>query len=184
MHLSYITKFVLISLALLMNISCTTMNTKVGGMLNLDTDLKLDFLVGADANSDEQNIPSPLIVRMYELKSADMFNKANFIDIFERDAEVLGADMIDKQQLKHMQPGETREVNFVLSNETQYVGLFAEFLQYKDAKYKLLIPIALTNVFSSSAKIKISGNELSIAEKPAPQTNTYRQSGKMRPKAK
>jgi type VI secretion system protein VasD len=140
------------------------MNTKVGGLLNLDTDLQLTFQAAADINPDDNRTPSPLFIRMYELKSTNMFNKANFIDIFERDAEVLGADMVNKQRLKHVRPGEIRETSFVLSEETKYVGLYAEFLRYKDAKYKLIIPVAQTNVVSSSAKIKITSNRLVKSE--------------------
>lgn len=162
MHASYISKLIILVVFLLSGSSCTTMNTKVGGLLNLDTDLKLDFVVDADVNPDDNKTPSPLFVRMYELKSPNMFNKANFIDIFERDAEALGADMVAKQRLKHIKPGETRETSFVLSKETRYVGLFAEFLRYKNSKYKLVIPVAQTNVVSSSATIKISGNRLQI----------------------
>lgn len=142
--------------------ACTTINTKVGGMLDLDTDLKISFLVDADVNPDDNKIPSPLVVRMYELKTPNLFKKANFIDIYERDEEVLGADMISIQKLKYLQPGETRETSFVLKEETKYVGLFAEFLKYKDAKYKLIIPVAQTNVFSSSADIRLSNNKLII----------------------
>lgn len=165
MNLSKFAKLVLISFALLISTSCTTMNTKVGGLFNLDTDLQLTFFVHADVNLDDDNISSPLIVRMYELKSPDLFKKANFIDIFEKDAQVLGADLIARQRLKYMQPGETREVSFVLSEETKYVALFAEFLRYKDAQYKLVIPIAQTNVISSSAEIKLSGNSVTIIER-------------------
>ena len=85
--------------------SCTTVNSKVGGMLNLDTDLKLTFKVDADINPDDSNTPAPLFVRMYELKSTKMFDKADFIGLFERDKELLGADMISKQRLKRLKPG-------------------------------------------------------------------------------
>ncbi|TQV85870.1 type VI secretion system lipoprotein TssJ [Aliikangiella coralliicola] len=142
--------------------SCTSLNTKVGGLLNLDTDLQLTFTVNADVNPDDNKTPSPLIIRMYELKSPTQFKNANFIDIYERDAEILGGDMLTKQSLKPVQPGENRKESFVLSKETKYVGLFAEFLKYKDAKYKLIIPVAQTNVVSSSAKIQLSGNRIII----------------------
>ena len=164
MRIWHIIKYIVFSLAFLASTSCTTINTKVGGLLNLDTDLKLTFVVDADVNPDDNKTPSPLFVRMYELKSPKMFNKANFIDIYERDSEVLGADMIDKQRLKHIRPGETREASFVLNKDTKYVGLFAEFLKYKDSKYKLVIPVAQTNVVSSSATIQLSGNRLIISE--------------------
>ncbi len=179
MSLPFIARFMLVGLALLFSISCTTINTKVGGLLNLDTDLKLDFFVAADVNLDDNKIPSPLIIRMYELKSPDLFMKANFIDLFERDAEVLGADMVAKEQLKYMRPGETREVNFVLTEGTGYVGLFAEFLRYKDAKYKLVIPIAQTNVIRSSAEIKLSGNSLTLIKKERSNTKTSNGPGKL-----
>lgn len=164
MRISLFLKIVLFSSVMVAGSSCTTINTKVGGLLNLDTDLRITFLVDADVNPDDNKTPSPLFVRMYELKSPNMFNKANFIDIFERDAEALGADMITKQRLKHIRPGETREADFVLNKETKYVGLYAEFLRYKNSKYKLVIPVAQTNVVSSSATIKISGNKILISE--------------------
>jgi len=164
-------KFALVSLVLLSNAACTAMNSKVGEVLNLDTDLKLTFIVSADANRDDDKIPSPLVIKMYELKSPDMFEKSNFIDIFEQDSEILGADLIDKHRLKHLQPGEERMVRFVLDEKTKYVGLFAEFLMYKGAKYKLVIPIAQTNVFSSSAEIKISTNKMAIIEREPAKAN-------------
>lgn len=140
--------------------ACTSLNTKVGGVFKLDTDLKLAFKADADINPDDKKRPSPLFLRMYELKSTKQFEKANFIDLFERDGEVLGADMVAKQTLKRLKPGDERTDNHVLKPETRYVGLFAEFLQYKDAKFKLIIPVAQTNVFASSATISISGNAI------------------------
>lgn len=145
-------------------ISCSTVNSKVGGLLNLDTDLALAFHVDADINPDDSKTPSPLFIRLYELKSPKMFNKANFIDLFERDKEALGADMINKQKLKRIRPGEGREESFVLSEETRYVGLYAEFLQYKNAAYKVVIPVAQNNVVSTSATIQLSGNRMVVLQ--------------------
>ena len=141
--------------------ACTALNTKIGGVFSLDTDLKLSFHAVAVINRDDKKRPSPLFLRMYELKSTKQFEKANFIDLFERDSEVLGADLVAKQTLKRLTPGDERSDNFVLKPETRYVGLFAEFLQYKDAKFKILIPIAPTNVFASSGTVYIYGNTIS-----------------------
>lgn len=162
MYKSSVIKSLLFGLAILINASCSTINTKVGGLLDLDTDLHVDFFVEANVNPDDNKTPSPLIIRMYELKSPKTFENANFIDIYERDAEVLGDDMITKQKLKPIKPGKNRQANFVLSKETKYVGLYAEFLKYKDAKYKLIIPVAQTNIISSSAKIQLSDNRIII----------------------
>ena len=140
--------------------ACTSLNTKVGGVFNLDTDLRLTFNAEADINPDDKTRPSPLFLRMYELKSTKQFERANFIDLFERDNEILGADLVAKQTLKRLTPGEERSDSFVLKPGTRFVGLFAEFLQYKDAKFKIIIQIAPTNVFASTAAVRISGNSI------------------------
>jgi type VI secretion system protein VasD len=142
--------------------ACSSVNSKVGGLLDLDTDLKLRFVVDKSVNPDDSKVSSPLIVRMYELKSIKAFENANFIDLYERDSEVLGKTMITEQSLKPIQPSEDRTARFVLSKGTKFVGLYAEFLQYEDAKYKVIIPVAETNVVSSTAKVQLIDNKMVI----------------------
>ena len=144
--------------------ACSAANTKVGSLLDLDTDFKLSFIADADINPDDANVSSPVIIRMYELKSTKQFKNANFIDLYERDTEVLGKSMITKQSLKAIKPSEKNERSFVLSKEAAYIGLYVEFLQYEDAKYKVTIPIEQTNVISSSAKVQLIGNRIVILQ--------------------
>ena len=144
--------------------SCTAINSGVGGYFGFDTDLKLSFKVDADINPDERKKPSPLFIRMYELKSTKMFNNSDFIDIYERDKEILGADLIAKQKLKRLKPGEDREDSFVLDEKTAYVALYAEFLQYKDSIYRVVIPVVQNNVISTQATVLISGNSIKVIE--------------------
>jgi len=176
MYLSHAIKLTMIGLLFLTGTACTKLNTKVGGILDFDSDLLISFFVDADVNPDDNKISSPLIIRMYELKSPKIFKKTNFIDIYEKDTEVLGADLVAKQKLKPIQPGENRKVSFVLNKETEYVGLFAEFLKYKNAEFKLIIPIAKTNVFSSSANIQLSGNKLILMVDQAPAMKSFDES--------
>ena len=142
--------------------SCTSVNSKMGSLLDLDTDLKLSFVVDKSVNPDDSKVSSPLIVRMYELKSTKAFENANFIDLYERDADVLGKTMITQQSLKPIQPNEDRTAKFVLSKGTKFIGLYAEFLQYENAKYKVIIPVAETNVVSSTAKVQLFENKMII----------------------
>lgn len=155
--------FALLGVTLLVG-GCTAINSGVGGYFGLDTDLRITFKVDADINPDERNKPSPLFIRLYELKSTKMFNKSDFIDIYERDKEALGADLIAKQKLKRLKPGEDREDFFVLDKKTQYVALYAEFLQYKDSAYRVVIPVVPNNVVSTTATVKISGNTIEVIE--------------------
>ncbi len=144
--------------------ACQSMNGAVGGYFGLDTDLQIDFIVDADINPDELGKASPLFIRMYELQSKKMMKKADFIELYERDKEVLGADLTAMHKLKHFKPGEKRTEHFVLSPKTRYVTLYGEFLEFKDAKYKLIIPVVANNVFRNSVTIRVSGNELIFNE--------------------
>ena len=151
--------------------SCQAMNATVGGYLGLDTDVQIDFVIDSDINPDELDTPSPLFIRMYELKTAKMMRRADFIEIYERDKKVLGADMVKVHKLKHFKPGESRTEHFVLQEDTNYVALFGEFLEFKDAKYKLIIPVVANNVFRNSVVIRVSGNKLIFDEAAAGETD-------------
>ena len=119
-------------------LSCTKVNSGVVGMFNLDTDLKLILLAGKDINPDEKHSPSPLFIRLYELSSDQAFNRADFLGLYEKDDALLGKDLIAKRELNRLVPGETQEDGFVLDANTRYVGLFAEFYEYKNSKFKLI----------------------------------------------
>jgi type VI secretion system protein VasD len=146
--------------SMLLIAGCTTVNSKVGGAFNLDTDLKLEIIVDSDINPDESGTPSPLFVRLYELKATKLFERADFITLYENDKTAIGADLVAKQELKRLAPGKNTTEKFVLSKDTQYVALYAEFYQYKDAKYKVVFPVSASNVVRNAIKVKISANNL------------------------
>lgn len=164
MKFSLILKTGLLGLLISSLSACQSMNAAVGGYLGLDTDLQIDFIVDADINPDELGKASPLFIRMYELSTKKMMKKSDFIEIYERDKEVLGADLVTVHKLKRFKPGESRTEHFVLDKKTHYVGLYAEFLDFKDSKYKLIIPVVANNVLRTSVVIRVSGNELIFNE--------------------
>lgn len=161
--LTYLKRLSLLLLPICL-VSCSTVNSKVGGYFDLDTDVTLTFIVDEDVNPDDNKMSSPVILRLYELKTTKAFENANFIDLYEQDIEVLGKTMLTEQKLKALQPGNKINTSFVLSKETMYIGLYAEFLQYQNAKYKLVIPITQTNVVDSKAKIHITGNKMVLLQ--------------------
>ena len=144
---------------------CSSSKSRVGGVLNLDTDLKINFIVDGNINPDDKKRPSPIFVRLYELKSPAIFNKADFIDLYERDKEILGGDHLNKQTLKPLSPGLGRTDTLVLKNGAAYVGLYAEFSQYRGSAYKITFPVTEHNVMKNEITIKISGTEMSVVTK-------------------
>lgn len=131
-------------------------------MIGGDTDVTMTIHVDSDINPDEDSKPSPLFVRMYELKSDKLFNRANFIDLYEKDKDILGADLVRKEALKTMVPGEDHIKKFVADKETRYIALYAEFFRYKNSNYKIIFPVTVNNVFRDKVKILISANNITL----------------------
>lgn len=139
---------------------CTKVNSGVVGMFNLDTDLKLILIAGKDINPDEKRSPSPLYIRLYELTSEHAFNKADFMALYEKDEALLGKDMLAKRELNRLVPGETLQEAFVVDPKTRYVALFAEFYEFKNAKYKIIFPVTSKNVVKNTVRIEVTGNNM------------------------
>lgn len=155
----------LLSMIFLTIAGCSSSKSRVGGVLNLDTDLKLTLNVASNINPDDNNRPSPVFIRFYQLKSTTAFNKADFIDIYERDKEVFGGDIISKQTLKPLVPGETRIERLVLEPGTRAIAIYAEFSQYAGSTYKVTFPVTENNVIRNAEILHISGRTLSLATK-------------------
>jgi type VI secretion system protein VasD len=144
--------------------SCAKVNGS-GKTIGLDTDLKLTIQTDSDINPDANNRPSPVFVRMYELKSPMIFHQADFMALFDKDKAVLDADFVNKRDLKRFAPGDKREESFVLTPGTKYVALYAEFLQYQNANYKVIFPVTPGNIVGNRIFVKITGNHMVLTEK-------------------
>lgn len=86
------------------------------------------FVVQADqqVNPNESGTPSPVVVRIYELKSLSAFNQAQFFDLFDNDTKVLKADLVAKREME-LKPGEKRDLKRETPIETRYIGVVAGF---------------------------------------------------------
>lgn len=110
-------------------------------ILNLDTEVVLDFQVWPKINPDDNGRASPLVVRVYELKDSRQFLAEDFIDLFEESKERLGADLLAEHRLRELTPGLNRTETFELAPEVKYIGLLGEFIQYENAQARVVIAV-------------------------------------------
>lgn len=143
-------------------VACSSNESKVGGMLNLKTDITLKIDADPELNPDHQGESAPVFLRLYELKSDEAFASADFIELYERDKETLGDSFVQRRKLSRIAPGEKREHEMVLDSNTRYIGVLGEFFQYGDAAYKVVVPVTAKNVFRDSIRLRISGNQISV----------------------
>lgn len=103
---------------------------------------KVDGKIQAAAglNPSVSGRPSPLHLRIYELKSASAFNRADFMSLYQSDQTVLGPDLTAREEFA-LQPGESRPWVKTLGAETRFIGIVALYRDLEHAVWRTLVPV-------------------------------------------
>ncbi len=100
--------------------------------------VKLSFVVSADVNPDSQNRPSPVVVRLYQLKDDAVFKDADIFTLFDKEQATLAAALVSREEYE-LAPGEHRAVDLELSRDARFVGVVAAYRDIRNADWKAQI---------------------------------------------
>jgi type VI secretion system protein VasD len=120
---------------------------------------ELSFVIDANLNPDASGRPSPVILRIYELRSVAAFNRADFFSLYERDREQLGPELVSRDELPLM-PGGRPQAITTLRSDTRYVGVVAAFRDIERARWRASTPIFVNQ--TTRMEIKLDRNEVAI----------------------
>jgi len=93
----------------------------------------------ADINPDANNRPSPIVVRIYQLKTDAAFTAADFFTLFDDDKKALGPELISRDEFV-LGPSERRTIDVTVASETRFVGAVAAFRDIRNAQWRVLVP--------------------------------------------
>jgi type VI secretion system protein VasD len=108
-------------------------------------------------NPSASKRPSPLLLRVYELKTAAVFNSADFMSLYQRDKTELGADMLGKEEFV-LAPGESKTFSKTLALDTRFLGVVAAYRDVEHAKWRSIVPVQP----GQQHNLVIRANELSV----------------------
>jgi len=111
----------------------------------------------AQVNPSASKRPSPLLLRVYELKSAAAFNSADFMSLYQRDQTELATDMLGKDEFV-LAPGESKAFAKTLSPETRFLGVVAAFRDLEHSKWRSVVAIQP----GQKQQVVIRAGELSV----------------------
>lgn len=114
--------------------------------------------VSAKANPDVNERPSPVVVRIFELKSLGKYTELDFYDLFENYDSKLGADLLNSEQF-HLNPGDMHTFTRDVSPDTQFVAVIAAYRNLNRAIWRDAIAIPTektTKLFVFVDKLDIS----------------------------
>jgi type VI secretion system protein VasD len=105
---------------------------------------RLTFSATADSNPDATGRPSPVVVRLYQLKADMTFSGADFFALYDDEKKALGADFIGRDEFV-LAPGENRTVEVAISADTRFVGMIAAYRDIRNAQWRVVVAAPLRN---------------------------------------
>ena len=94
----------------------------------------------ASANPDARKRASPLVVRIYELKSSAAFDAADFLSLYERDQATLAAEMGAREEFT-LRPGDTKPWEKTVGADVRFIGVIGAFRDIERARWKAIVPV-------------------------------------------
>ncbi|WP_419712598.1 type VI secretion system lipoprotein TssJ [Pseudomonas sp. NFX224] len=107
------------------------------------TKLNLRLTAGDQLNPDIHGRPSPIVVRLLELKHPVAFENADFFSLYDRAGKSLAPDLVTSEELQ-LRPGETVALNLSVQEGSRYVGILAAYRDLPETRWRYTI--ALTSV--------------------------------------
>lgn len=122
---------------------------------------RIDLAVASysNVNPDHSGRPSPVIVKVYEMRSDLAFKQSDFIPLFMTPVQVLGADLLAVDELVLI-PGEARRITYEPAEQTRFLGILAGFRQMERAEWKAVTPI--DSGAENTAAIELNDATLSL----------------------
>ena len=103
---------------------------------------KLDLRVSGSEqlNPDLNGRPSPIVLRLIELKHPVAFESADFFSLYQRPKEALSPDMVTLEEFE-LRPGEHRELKLSVQEGSRYVGVLAAYRDLPESNWRVVIPL-------------------------------------------
>ena len=120
------------------------------------TKLNLKLTASDQLNPDLNGRPSPIVVRLFELKHPVTFENADFFSLYERAKDSLAPDMVASEELE-MRPGETIELKLRVKEGSRYVGVLAAYRDLPDSKWRYTLRVTPEQVTDADLSLDQSG---------------------------
>ena len=117
------------------------------------------------ANPDRTGRPSPVVVRVYELKTTAAFDSADFFTLYGKDQATLGGDLNAKNEFL-LRPGDNRSVEQTVQPGTKFVAVVAAYRDIERSRWRVTEPVPPNQ--TTVMNVRVDAADVTIAAQPAP----------------
>ena len=148
---------VVLALAALLSSSCASHGS------NDRVETRTLLSASNDTNPDINGRPSPVVLRVFQLRGDSEFGRADFFALSLHEKDLLGASLIGVEEFE-LRPGEHLETRIPLSRDARYVGAIAEFRDINGAQWRALRARPSRSLFvSESVVVDIERGALNLS---------------------
>jgi type VI secretion system protein VasD len=91
-------------------------------------------------NPDRGGRPSPIVVRVYELKAVAAFNGADFFALYDKEQETIGGDLVGREEFL-LQPSESRQYRRQFQPDTKFIGVIGAYRDLEQSRWRQVVPV-------------------------------------------
>lgn len=119
------------------------------------------ILTSSHLNPNADGEPSPIIVRLYELRSIGKFKNSDFFSLFDDETITLANDLVVREEFR-FNPNETKTLNRELNPATRYIGISAAFRDLEEANWRATLEV--NEHQENSYTILLGRSDISVTE--------------------
>ena len=132
----------------------------------------MSLAASRDVNPDASGRPSPVVVRVYQLRTDTLFAAADYFALFGDDQKALGQEVVSRDEYT-LDPSESRSSGIVLAGDTRFVGVFAAFRDNRTTRWRALIPVPKKGFTVAIERARIALSTYRVGEQERPRMSAY-----------
>lgn len=129
------------------------------GKTKTEVTMRVDVVASKDLNPNSRGQPAPVVVRIYALKSEDLFNGADFFTLWDKEKQVLGGDLLTRREYE-VQPGGTITKVDSIDKNAAYIGVVAAFREINSSTWRAIVKANKGG--TNRIQIVVSQNTISV----------------------
>lgn len=90
-----------------------------------------------DVNPNAQGRPSPIHVRVLQLKEESAFLAGDFWALADNEQQLLGSSLVQRLEYD-LVPGESKEFELKIAPDARVLAVMAEFADYRNAQWRVV----------------------------------------------
>jgi type VI secretion system protein VasD len=95
----------------------------------------------SDTNPGPDGRPSPIVLRLYQLKADAAFINSDYFPLFDDEKKVLGGDLLSREE-QELSPGQTLSLEIPLAAETRFIAVAGGYHDTGSASWRAIAPAA------------------------------------------